>query len=236
MVLTRATDNRLKAVLHRRRSALRRRGVPGQGLPLARAGSDLRRGDPAARGARTATRRRWRGDVVAPMIRDLGVALAMRPTTGETVRMVLSAQMGKAGPPMNGKDCTSATSSGASCRRRAARDQRADDRRHGDGVRARRQKGASRCRSSAKAARRSASGTRRSTCAPRAAAGDLLRREQPDGALDAGARAVGGARVRRQGAGYGIPGITIDGTDPDAIAAAFTWAAERARAGAGARR
>ena len=34
-------------------------------------------------------------------------------------------------------------------------------------------------------------------------------------------------------AGYGIPGITIDGTDPDEVAAAFTWAAERARAGDG---
>ncbi len=34
-------------------------------------------------------------------------------------------------------------------------------------------------------------------------------------------------------AGYGIPGITIDGTDPEAIAAAFAWAAERARAGRG---
>ena len=33
--------------------------------------------------------------------------------------------------------------------------------------------------------------------------------------------------------GYGIPGITIDGTDPDAIAAAFAWAAERARGGRG---
>ena len=33
--------------------------------------------------------------------------------------------------------------------------------------------------------------------------------------------------------GYGIPSFTIDGTDPDAIAAAFTWAAERARAGLG---
>ena len=29
--------------------------------------------------------------------------------------------------------------------------------------------------------------------------------------------------------GYGIPAITIDGTDPEAIAAAFAWAAERAR-------
>jgi 2-oxoisovalerate dehydrogenase E1 component len=34
-------------------------------------------------------------------------------------------------------------------------------------------------------------------------------------------------------AGYGIAGFTVDGTDPDAVAAAFTWAAERARAGAG---
>ncbi|MDP9359989.1 MAG: thiamine pyrophosphate-dependent enzyme, partial [Acidobacteriota bacterium] len=33
--------------------------------------------------------------------------------------------------------------------------------------------------------------------------------------------------------GYGIPAVTIDGTDPEAIAAAFTWAAERARAGNG---
>ena len=33
--------------------------------------------------------------------------------------------------------------------------------------------------------------------------------------------------------GYGIPGVTIDGTDPEAIAAAFAWAAERARAGLG---
>jgi 2-oxoisovalerate dehydrogenase E1 component len=33
--------------------------------------------------------------------------------------------------------------------------------------------------------------------------------------------------------GYGIPAITIDGTDPDAIAAAFAWAAERARDGRG---
>src|SRR5690606_21044070 len=45
----------------------------------------------------------WQGDIVAPLIRDLGVALAMRPHP-ETVRMVLSAQMAKAGPPMDGRD------------------------------------------------------------------------------------------------------------------------------------
>jgi 2-oxoisovalerate dehydrogenase E1 component len=34
-------------------------------------------------------------------------------------------------------------------------------------------------------------------------------------------------------AGYGIPGVTIDGTDPDEIAATFAWAVERARSGMG---
>src|SRR6185436_14401745 len=33
--------------------------------------------------------------------------------------------------------------------------------------------------------------------------------------------------------GYGIPGVTIDGTKPDEIAAAFAWAVERAREGRG---
>src|SRR5262245_25138603 len=33
--------------------------------------------------------------------------------------------------------------------------------------------------------------------------------------------------------GYGVPGFTIDGTNPDTVAAAFTWAADRARTGAG---
>ena len=51
------------------------------------------------------------------MIRDLGATLAMRPDA-ETVRMVLNAQMGKAGPPMEARTCTSAISTGASCRRR----------------------------------------------------------------------------------------------------------------------
>src|SRR4029079_3812517 len=34
-------------------------------------------------------------------------------------------------------------------------------------------------------------------------------------------------------AGYGVPGITVDGPDPDQIAAAFAWAVERARGGQG---
>ena len=41
--------------------------------------------------------------MVAPLIRDLGAALAMHPEP-ETVRMVLNAQAGKAGLPMGGRD------------------------------------------------------------------------------------------------------------------------------------
>ncbi|MBI4565436.1 MAG: dehydrogenase E1 component subunit alpha/beta [Planctomycetes bacterium] len=40
-------------------------------------------------------------------------------------------------------------------------------------------------------------------------------------------------RFAAKGAGYGIPGLTIFGNDPDEIAAATAWAAERARAGKG---
>ena len=48
MVLTRATDNRLKTFFTGGEVRYGESGVPGQGLPLARAGSDLRRGHPAA--------------------------------------------------------------------------------------------------------------------------------------------------------------------------------------------
>ena len=55
------------------------------------------------RGAAFRKDNQYTGDVVAPLIRDLGAALAMRPDE-DGVRQVLSAQMGKAGPPMNGRD------------------------------------------------------------------------------------------------------------------------------------
>ncbi len=40
-------------------------------------------------------------------------------------------------------------------------------------------------------------------------------------------------RFALRGAGYGIPGITVFGNDPDEVAAACAWAADRARAGHG---
>ena len=104
MVLTRATDNRLKPFFSG--GEVRYAGPPFQGKGFRSLGQEaiyaaairLRRG-PAYRGADGS----WNGDVVAPVIRDLGAALAMHPDAA-TVRMVLNAQMGKAGPPMDGKD------------------------------------------------------------------------------------------------------------------------------------
>src|SRR2546425_372224 len=50
-----------------------------------------------------AGRSSWHGDVIGPMIRDLGITLAMRPEPA-TVRMVMNSQIAKAGPPTDGKD------------------------------------------------------------------------------------------------------------------------------------
>ena len=104
MILTRAVDNRLKQFFSSGEVKYGNAGFQGKGFrslgqeAIYAAGIRLRRGavyrDPE---------RGWRGDVVGPIIRDLGIALAMRSEPA-TVRMVLNAQMGKAGPPMDGKD------------------------------------------------------------------------------------------------------------------------------------
>src|SRR5205823_14484998 len=103
MLLTRATDNRLKTFFTG--SEIKYRDVAFQGKGFRSLGQEamyaaairLRRGERYRRGGQ------WTGDVVGPVIRDVGVALAMRPEPA-TVRMVLNAQMGKAGEPMQGKD------------------------------------------------------------------------------------------------------------------------------------
>src|SRR3984893_16387739 len=104
MLLTRATDNRLKAFFAS--GEVRYRNTPFQGKGFRSLGQEaiyaaalrLRRGD-----AYQGPDGRWTGDVIGPVIRDLGVALAMRPEAA-TVRMVLNAQMGKAGAPFDGQD------------------------------------------------------------------------------------------------------------------------------------
>ena len=234
MLLTRATDNRLKTFFTS--GEIRYRDAPFQGKGFRSLGQEaiyaaairLRRGDAFRRDGE------WTGDVVAPLIRDLGVALAMRPEP-ETVRMVLSAQMAKAGPPMGGKDLhfgdfgSGILPAAAPLAIGSAHDRRAWRWRLRGKVSA-----AWRCRSSARAVRRSANGTRRSTlCAARRLPAVFCVQNNQT-ALSTPVRDQSAVRVfADKAAGYGIPGITIDGTDPDEIAAAFAWAVERARAGLG---
>ena len=236
MILTRATDNRLKTLFTS--GEVLYAGAPFQGKGFRSLGQEaiyaaavrLRRG-PAWRvdGAAQA----WQGDVVAPMIRDLGVTLAMHPAA-ETVRMVLSAQMGKAGPLMNGKDlhtgdpgrgifpASAPLASGAltmaGMAMAFARDGsgRVAVAFNGDGATSMGEwhEAVNLC------------------AARRLPAVFCVQNNQT--ALSTPVREQSAARVFADKAiGYGIPGITLDGTDPDEIAAAFAWAAERAREGRG---
>ena len=234
MVLTRAVDNRLKQFFLS--GEVKHGTTPFQGKgfrslgqeAIYAAGIRLKRG-PAWRDPS----RGWQGDVVGPIIRDLGVALAMRPGP-ETIRMVLNAQMAKSGPPMDGRDLhigdwewgilpataplSISTLSIAGVAMAFSRDsqQRVALSFIGEGG--------------------SSLGEWHEAinlCAARRLPA-VFCIENNQTALSTAVSEQSAARVfADKAAGYGIPGITIDGTDPDQVAAAFTWAAERARAGHG---
>lgn len=235
MILTRAVDSRLKAFFLG--SEVRHGNVPFQGKGFRSLGQEaiyaaairLKRGA-AFRGADGS----WQGDVVAPIIRDAGAALAMRPEP-VTVRMILNGQMAKAGPPMDGRDLhvgdldwgivpataplsiSSLTAAGMGLAFARAGHARVAVSFIGEGG--------------------SSLGEWHEAinlCAARKLP-VIVCLQNNQTALSTPVRENSAARVfADKAAGYGIPGLTIDGTDPDAIAAAFTWAAERARAGEGA--
>ena len=170
---------------------------------------------------------------MGPIIRDLGVALAMRPEPA-TVRMVLNAQMAKSGPPMDGRDLhigdwewgilpataplSISTLSIAGIAMAFARE------------------GQGRVALSFIGEGGSSLGEWHEAinlCAARRLPA-VFCIENNQTALSTSVSEQSAARVfADKAAGYGIPGITIDGTDPDQVAAAFTWAADRARSGAG---
>src|SRR6478752_2787247 len=104
MLLTRATDNRLKTFFlggEVRFGATAQQGKGFRSLgqeAIYGAAMRLRRGpkyrvDGSAKAS--ADRPSWQGDVIGPMIRDCGVTLAMRPEPA-TVRMIFNSQMAKA--------------------------------------------------------------------------------------------------------------------------------------------
>jgi 2-oxoisovalerate dehydrogenase E1 component len=234
MVLTRAVDNRLKTLFTG--GEVRYGSLVFQGKGFRSLGQEaiyaavvrLRRG-PSFRD-RDGT---WRGDVIAPLIRDLGAVLGMR-SDAEAVRMVLNAQVGKAGPPLDGKDLNvgdfacgvlpptaplaiaTVTAAGLAMAFWREGQGRVAVSFIGDG-------GAS-LGEWHEAINLSA--VRRLPI--------VFCIQNNQTALSTPIADQCAARVfADKAAGYGVPGITIDGTDADAIAAAFTWAAERARAGKG---
>ena len=234
MVLTRAVDNRLKQFFMSGEIRWGEKAFQGKGFrslgqeAIYAGGVRLRRGQKYQNPDGT-----WNGDVLAPVIRDLGITLAMRHDD-EAVRQVFSAQMGKAGPPMFGKDLHtgdwawgvlpaaaplavgSLSIAGLAMGFAQQRSGRVALSFIGEGG--------------------SSLGEWHEAinlCAVRKLpAVFCLQNNQT--ALSTPVPENSAVRVfADKAAGYGIPGITIDGTDPDVVAAAFTWAVERARAGAG---
>ena len=232
MVLTRATDTRLKTFFTAGEIKYGAASFQGKGFrslgqeAIYASAIRLRRGA-KYRGAT------WTGDVIGPVIRDLGATLAMRPEP-TTVRMVLNAQMGKAGPPLEGKDLhigdfangilppaaplTTATLTLAGMAMAFWRE------RSGRVAVSFIGEGGSSLGEWHEAI---------NLCAARKLPA-IFCVENNQTALSTPLRDQSAVRVfADKAAGYGVPGITVDGTDPEEIAAAFTWAAERARAGLG---
>jgi 2-oxoisovalerate dehydrogenase E1 component len=222
MLLTRATDNRLKQFFTG--GEVRWGNASFQGKGFRSLGQEA---------IYAAVLRLQPDDVISPMIRDLGAVLAKHDSP-ETVRMVLSAQMGKAGPPMNGKDLhvgdwahgvlpamaplgsPALTIAGIAMAFQLRGEPRVAVSFVGEGT--------------------TSLGEWHeaiNACAARKLPAVFCVQNNQT-ALSTPARENSAVRVfADKGVGYGIPSITIDGTDPEAIAAAFAWAAERARAGEG---
>jgi 2-oxoisovalerate dehydrogenase E1 component len=234
MLLTRALDTRLKQFFSG--SEVQYEGTPFQGKGFRSLGQEaiyaaairLRRG--ARWRSEDGT---WTGDVIGPIIRDVGAALGMRPEP-QTIRMVLNAQMGKAGPPMDGRDLhigdfdwgivpataplsiSSLTVAGMGLAFAIGKAERVGVSFIGEGG--------------------SSLGEWHEAinmCAARRLP-VIFCLQNNQTALSTPVPDQSAVRMFADKAiGYGVPGITIDGTDADAIAAAFGWAAERARAGGG---
>jgi 2-oxoisovalerate dehydrogenase E1 component len=222
MLLTRATDNRLKQFFTG--GEVRWGNASFQGKGFRSLGQEA---------IYAAVIRLQPDDVISPMIRDLGAVLA-KHNTPETVRMVLSAQMGKAGPPMNGKDLhvgdwahgilpamaplgsPALTIAGIAMAFQLRKEKRVAVSFVGEGT--------------------TSLGEWHeaiNACAARKLPAVFCVQNNQT-ALSTPVRDNSAVRVfADKGPGYGIPSVTIDGTDPEAIAAAFTWAAERAREGHG---
>jgi len=265
MTLTRAVDNRLKTFFTG--GDVRYAGKPFQGKGFRSLGQEAIYAAPLRLRRGTAWRGEggeWRGDVIAPVIRDAGAALAMAgddaADQAEMARQLLAAQMGKDGPPMSGKDLhigdfsrgvlppsaplaiSTATAAGLAMAFQQQDGTGAEAEPSLDGPSA---TGPSATHTSAMGPRVAVSfigegGTSLgewheaiNLCAARRLPA-IFCVQNNQTALSTPVGDQSAVRTfADKGVGYGVPAITIDGTDPDAIAAAFAWAAWRARTGRG---
>jgi 2-oxoisovalerate dehydrogenase E1 component len=233
MVLTRAVDNRLKQFFMGGDVRWGERAFQGKGFRSLGQEAIYAGGIRLRRGPKFHHDGRWTGDVLAPVIRDLGITLAMRHDD-EAVRQVFSAQMGKAGPPMFGKDLH--TGDWAWGVLPAAAPLAVGSLTIAGLAMGFWRDGSGRVALSFIGEGGSSLGEWHEAinlCAARKLPA-IFCLQNNQTALSTPVADNSAVRVfADKAAGYGIPGFTIDGTDPDAIAAAFTWAADRARAGHG---
>ncbi|HEY4223965.1 MAG TPA: thiamine pyrophosphate-dependent enzyme, partial [Myxococcota bacterium] len=222
IILTRAVDNRMKHLFLSSEMKYGELGFQGKGFRSL--------GQEAIFAAATRLKKGPHGDVVGPLIRDLGVTLAFT----DDVEMALNAQVGKAGAPSNGKDLhlgspehgvvmVAAPLSIATCtvtgyalafhRRKEARVAFSFIGEGGSSL---------------------GEWHEAITLAAAMKLPCVFCVENNQTALSTPVTQQSRVRVfADKAAGYGIPCVSVDGTDPEAIAAAFAWAAERARNGDG---
>jgi 2-oxoisovalerate dehydrogenase E1 component len=234
MVLMRALDNRLKQFYLQGDVKYGSLGVQGKGFrslgqeAIYGAGIRLHRGDKYRdrNGA-------WRGDVVCPLIRDNALVLAMHSDPW-TIRMILNAQIGKAGPPMDGRDIHVAAWDRGILPPTAPLGINAVN--IAGVAMAFAREGSDRVAISLIGEGGSSLGEWHeaiNACAVRKLPAVFCIQNNQT-ALSTPVNEQSAVRMfADRAAGYGVPGITVDGTDPESIAAAFTWAADRARAGLG---
>jgi 2-oxoisovalerate dehydrogenase E1 component len=238
IILTRAVDNKMKQLFLSSEMTYGDRGFQGKGFrslgqeAIYAGALRLRRGRAFERPAGTTTA--WTGDVAGPLIRDLGFTLAFVDDHDDGVTACLNAQVGKAGLPGDGRDLhlgmpargvlmvaaplaiATGTVTGAALAFARAGEDRVAVSFIGEGG--------------------SSLGEWHESVnfAAVQKLPVIFCLENNQTALSTPLAHQSRTRTFADKArGYGIPAVTVDGTDAVAVAAAFAWAADRARAGHG---
>jgi 2-oxoisovalerate dehydrogenase E1 component len=230
IILTRAVDNQMKQLFLSGEIKYNSKGIQGKGFrslgqEAIYAGALRLHHGPQRQGAHG-----YEGDIVAPLIRDLGLLLAFT----DDVSLALNAQAGKMGPPLNGKDLhygdldrgvlpaaaplsiATCTVTGMALAMKLQDEKRIAISCIGEG-------------GSSLGEWHEAINLAATHQLPM-----IFCVQNNQTALSTTTNQQSKARVFADKAlGYGIPSCTLDGTDPEAIAASFAWASHIARHGGG---